>query len=88
MSVGRLEIGLIGVGRSGPIIASSLWVTGREIIGVAARLAEAVERTNAFPPEVSVLPIGEIVVQSELVLLVSPDKKIAPFVMRLAELGA
>lgn len=88
MSAARLGIGLIGVGKSGPIIASSLRAAGHEIIGVAARSAEAVERADAFLPGVPVLSIEEIVAQSELVLLALPDEEIAPLVAGLAELGA
>lgn len=88
MNTGCLGIGLIGVGKSGPIIAPSLWAAGREIIGVAARSAEAVERVDAFLPGVPALPIEGIVAQPELVLLALPDEEIAPLVTGPAELDA
>lgn len=88
MNAGRLALGLIGAGKSGPVIASALRAAGHEVIGVAARSAEGVERADALLPGVPVLSVEEIAARSELVLLAVPDEEVAPLVSGLAGLGA
>lgn len=85
---GRLGVGVIGMGKAGPVIGSALRAAGHAIVGVAAQSADAIDRADVVLPGVPVLPIETLVERSELVVLAVPDAEIAGLVAGLAELGA
>lgn len=85
---GRLGIGVIGMGKAGPVIGSALRAAGHSIVGVAAQSADAIERADAVLPGAPVLPIETLVERSEVVVLAVPDAEIEGLVAGLAELGA
>ncbi len=85
---GRLSVGIIGMGTAGPIIGSALRAAGHQIVGVAAKSAETIERADILLPGVPVLSLEEVIERSELVVLAVPDAEIAGLVSGLADLGA
>lgn len=85
---GRLGVGIIGMGRVGPIIGSALRAAGHSIVGVTASSEESRERADAMLPGVPILDIPTLVERCELVIIAIPDDAIAPLVQGLADLKA
>lgn len=84
---GRLGVGVIGVGRVGPVLAAALAGAGHAIVGVNARSEEARERVEAMLPGVPFLDEPTLVERSELVILAVPDDQLEGLVAGYAELG-
>lgn len=87
-SSGRLGVGIVGMGKAGPVIGSALRAVGHQIVGVTAHSAEAIERADTFLPSVPVLSIEELIERCELVILAVPDSEISSVVSGLARLKA
>lgn len=87
-SHGRLDVGVIGAGPVGRAIAAALAGAGHQLVGVATTSLDRMEALDAMLPGCSILPIPELVEQSDLVVLAIPGTAIAGLVagMRTARL--
>src|SRR5699024_9245740 len=65
---GRLRIGVVGAGRVGAVLGSSLGRAGHEIIGASAVSQASHDRIEALLPGVAIREIDEIVAGADLVL--------------------
>lgn len=83
---GRLGVGIIGAGRVGAVLGSSLRAVGHAVVGVSATSTASRERAEAMLPQVPVLGVEEIVERSELVLLAVPDDVLGDLVSGLSAL--
>lgn len=84
---GRLRIGVVGAGRVGAVLGSSLGRAGHEIIGASAVSQASHDRIEALLPGVAIREIDEIVAGADLVLVTVPDDVLGELVSGLAELG-
>lgn len=84
---GRLEVGVVGAGRVGAVLARALRSAGHAVIGASAVSAESRDRVDTLLPGVPVLEIEQVVERAELVLLTVPDDALEPLVAGLARLG-
>ena len=80
----RLEVGVIGAGRVGPVIGAALAGAGHALLGITA--GSDPERVAAILPGVPVLDADEIVRRSELVVIAVPHDELPGLVAGLAEL--
>lgn len=87
-AAGRLDVGVIGAGRVGPVLAAALAGAGHRVVAVHAVSAENLERVDALLPGVPVLEPAEVVARSELVLLAVPGEQLPGLVAGLAAVGA
>lgn len=84
---GRLDVGVIGAGRVGPVLAAGLAAAGHRVVGLATTSQAGRDRIEALLPGAPVLPIPELLVAADLVLLAIPADELAPLVRGLAETG-
>lgn len=85
---GRLGVGVIGMGKVGPVIASALRAAGHSIVGVTASSPESLEHADAMLPGVPIMDVPTLVERCELVIIAIPDDAIASLVQGLADLKA
>ncbi|GAA2236477.1 DUF2520 domain-containing protein [Rarobacter faecitabidus] len=81
---GRMGVGVIGAGRVGAVLGSTLRAAGHAIVGVSAVSDESIDRAEMMLQGVPILPIPQIVERSELVLLAVPDDALADLVAGIA----
>ncbi|HRN28537.1 MAG TPA: DUF2520 domain-containing protein [Terrimesophilobacter sp.] len=84
----RLGVGIIGVGRVGPVIGAALAGAGHAIVGISAVSQESRDRAEVMLPGVPVLAVPEVIERSELVVLAVPEPELAPLVAGLAATGS
>lgn len=84
----RLDVGIIGAGRVGPVLARALAGAGHAITGISALSDESRERAEAMLPGVPILDVPEVVRRSQLVLLAVPGDELAGLIAGLAATGA
>lgn len=84
----RLGVGVIGVGKVGPVLARALAGAGHVITGINAISEDSRERAESMLPGVPVLEVAEIVRRSELVLIAIPGDQLPELVSGLAATGA
>ena len=82
---GRLDVGVIGAGRVGPVLAAGLAGAGHRIVGVATTSGR--DRVEALLGSAPILELPELLARSDLVVLAIPAAEIAPLVRGLAEAG-
>lgn len=82
---GRLDVGVIGGGRVGPVLAAGLAGAGHRIVGIATTSGH--DRVEALLGDVPVVELPEILGRSDLVILAIPADEIAPLVRGLADAG-
>jgi len=82
---GRLDVGVVGAGRVGPVLAAGLAGAGHRIVGVATTSGR--DRVEALLGETPILPLPELLARSDLVILAIPAGEIAPLVSGLAAAG-
>lgn len=85
---GRLGVGVIGMGRVGPVIASALRAAGHSLIGVTASSEASRERADVMLPGVPILDVPTVVQRCELVVIAIPDDEIGPLTQGLAAMKA
>ena len=85
---GRLDVGVVGAGRVGSILASALRNAGHTVVGASGISAESLERIDTLLPGVPVLEVPEVVAGADLVLLTVPDDALVPLIAGLADVGA
>lgn len=84
---GRLGVGIIGMGRVGPVIGAALRAAGHTIVAVNAHSDDARERAEAVLPGVPLGSVNEVLERCEVIILAIPDEQIEPLVSGLADLG-
>ena len=84
---GRLDVGIIGAGRVGPVIAAGLAGAGHRIAGVATTSAAGRDRVEALLGPAPILELPDLLARSDLIILAIPPDEIAPLVRGLAEAG-
>ena len=84
---GRLDIGIIGAGRVGPVLAAGLAGAGHRIAGIATTSAAGRDRVEALLGDSPILDIPSLLARSDLVILAIPSTEIAPLVRGLADAG-
>lgn len=84
---GRLDVGVIGAGRVGPVLAAGLAGAGHRIIGVATTSESGRDRVDAMVPGVEILEIPALLQRADLVILAIPADQLAELVAGLAAAG-
>ncbi|GAB7192713.1 hypothetical protein NUM3379_34220 [Kineococcus sp. NUM-3379] len=84
---GRLDVGVLGAGRVGPVLAAALRGAGHRVVAVGARSTAGAERVAALLPGVP-LVAPPAATRADLVLLAVPDDALAPLVADLTAAGA
>lgn len=77
-SLPPVRVGVIGMGRVGPAVASALRAGGHRVVAVSAHSDVARERAAVMLPEIPQVSPQEVVDQVEVVFLAVPDRVIAP----------
>jgi len=81
---GRLDVGAIGAGRVGAVLAAALARAGHHAVAVSAVSRASARRAETLVPDALVLPPDEVAAQSGLLLLTVPDDVLAALVRGLA----
>lgn len=84
---GRLDIGIVGGGRVGPVLGAALNAAGHTIVGVATVSERNRERIEAMLPDVPILELPELLERSDLVILAIPESALPALVSGLAAAG-
>jgi predicted short-subunit dehydrogenase-like oxidoreductase (DUF2520 family) len=71
----------------GAVLGQALAAAGHQIVGIATTDAANIERAEALLPQVAVIPVPQIIQQSDLVLLAIPAEEIEKTVAGIAEAG-
>ncbi len=71
----------------GAVLGQALAAAGHQIVGIATTDAAKIERAEALLPQVAVIPVPQIIQQSDLVLLAIPAEEIEKTVAGIAEAG-
>ena len=82
---GRLDVGIVGAGRVGPVLAAGLAGAGHRIVGVATTSGR--DRVEALLGSAPILDLPDLLARSDLVILAIPAAEIAPLVRGLADAG-
>ena len=86
-AAGRLDVGIIGAGRVGPVLAAGLAGAGHRIVGVATTTEDGRDRVDAMVPGVAILEIPALLERADLVILAIPAEELAGLVAGLAAAG-
>jgi predicted short-subunit dehydrogenase-like oxidoreductase (DUF2520 family) len=81
-------VGIVGAGRVGAVLGAALRRAGHEVIAVSAVSDLSRLRAEALLPGVPVLPVPQVAVDADLVLLAVPDDVLAGLVSSLCAEGA
>lgn len=88
MRAGRLDVGIIGAGRVGPILGRALAGAGHFVTAINAVSDDARERAETILPGVTFLHSDEVVRRTQLVVLAVPSAELPALVRGLADAGA
>lgn len=83
----RLEVGVVGVGRAGSVLAAALDRAGHRVVAAHAVSDLSRLRAEALIPDATLVSVPEVLRQAELVLLTVPDDVLPALVSGLAEAG-
>jgi predicted short-subunit dehydrogenase-like oxidoreductase (DUF2520 family) len=83
----RLEVGVIGTGRVGAVLAAALDRAGHHVVAVAAVSAASRERAGRMVPGAAIRPVDEVAKVAGLLVLAVPDDDLAGLVVGLANAG-
>lgn len=81
----RLEVGIIGAGRVGPVLGRALAGAGHLITGINAVSEESRERAEVMLPGVPVLPVDEVVARAQLIIFAVPAAELPALVQGLSD---
>jgi predicted short-subunit dehydrogenase-like oxidoreductase (DUF2520 family) len=84
----RLEVGVVGAGRVGAVLAAALRRAGHEIVAAAGESDASRSRIAALLPGVPVLKPTDVARASDLLLLTVPDDMLDNVVMTMTAAGA
>lgn len=85
---GRLEVGIIGAGRVGPILGRALAGAGHFVTAINAVSEEARERAETLLPNVDVVHPDEVIRRTQLVILAVPGDELEDLINGLTEADA
>ena len=83
----RLDVGVVGAGRVGAVLASALARAGHRVVAVSGASSASRARAAALLPQVPLLPVDEVARRASLLLLAAPDDALPPLVEGLAARG-
>ena len=83
-----VRVGVIGMGKAGPAIASAMRASGAQIVGGSARSEEARHRADAMLPDVPIVGEDQVARDAEILFLAVPDSQITPLTEGLVERGS
>jgi len=81
----RLRVGVVGVGRAGGPVAAALARAGHEVAAAYAVSDVSRLRAESLIPQARLVPLPEVVADSDLVLLAVPDDTLPGLVTGLAQ---
>ena len=84
----QLQVGVVGAGRVGTVLAVALSRAGHRVVAASAVSDTSVRRIRANLPGTVICQPAEVVAQADLVLLTVPDDVLAGLVAGLASTGA
>ena len=84
----QLQVGVVGAGRVGTVLAVALSRAGHRVVAASAVSDKSVRRIRANLPGTVICQPAEVVAQADLVLLTVPDDVLAGLVAGLASTGA
>ncbi len=84
----RLQVGAIGAGRVGAVLAAALARAGHRPVAVSAISAASIRRAETLVPQAEVLPPDEVAARADLLLLCVPDDVLPSLVSGLVAAGA
>ncbi|HWL61128.1 MAG TPA: DUF2520 domain-containing protein [Microbacteriaceae bacterium] len=84
---GRLDVGVIGAGRVGPVLGAGLAGAGHRVVGVATTSQDGRERVAALLGDAGILEIPALLAVADLVLLAVPAEELPTLVGGLAAAG-
>ncbi|WP_209444888.1 Rossmann-like and DUF2520 domain-containing protein [Nocardia vulneris] len=80
----RLTVGIVSAGRVGSALGVALERAGHVVFGTAAISDASVHRARTRLPDSEILPVEDVAVRSELLLLAVPDTELAGLARGLA----
>jgi predicted short-subunit dehydrogenase-like oxidoreductase (DUF2520 family) len=84
----QLQVGVVGAGRVGTVLAVALSRAGHQVVAASAVSDASISRLQARLPGVAVCQPAEVVARADLVLLTVPDDVLPGLVAGLASTGA
>ena len=84
----RLDVGVVGTGRAGSVLAAALNRAGHKVKACTAVSDLSRLRAESLLPGVPILPINEVVADRDLILLAVPDDVLTEVVAGLAATNA
>lgn len=84
---GMLDVGVVGAGRAGVVIAGALADAGHRLVGLSTSSEKNRERVESILPGAEILDIPTIIAGSDLVVLAVPDNALAELTRGLAQAG-
>jgi predicted short-subunit dehydrogenase-like oxidoreductase (DUF2520 family) len=82
---GRLNVGVIGGGPVGVVLAQALAGAGHYLTGISAVSKENLDRIEAMLPQVELKDVAAIIETADLVLLAIPTEELEPTINGFAE---
>ncbi|WP_345494378.1 Rossmann-like and DUF2520 domain-containing protein [Nocardia callitridis] len=83
----RLTVGIVSAGRVGSALGAALERAGHVVFGVAAISDASVRRAGNRLPDSEILPVEQVALRSELLVLAVPDTELAGLARGLAGAG-
>src|ERR1700716_3579548 len=80
----RLSVGIISAGRVGTALGVALERAGHVVVACSAISRASRQRAERRLPDTAVLPVHEVAIRAELLLLAVPDSELASVVSGLA----
>ena len=84
---GRLDVGIIGAGRVGPVLGAGLAGAGHRVVGIATTSEDGRDRAAALLGEVPILELPDLLTAADLVILAIPGAELGALVAGLAAAG-
>lgn len=85
---GRLNIGVIGAGRVGAVVAAALGNAGHRVVAASGASEDSVSRIETLLPAAAHVAPNDVPALADLVLVTVPDDSLGPLVDGLGQLGA
>jgi predicted short-subunit dehydrogenase-like oxidoreductase (DUF2520 family) len=83
----QLQVGVVGAGRAGTVLAAALARAGHRVVAASAISAESVRRVRQVLPGTAIARPEQVVAEAGLVLLTVPDDVLPGLVAGLASTG-
>jgi len=84
----RLRVGVVGTGRAGAVLGAALARAGHHVVAAYAVSDLSRLRAEALLPGVPLVPVEQVLAESDLALLTVPDDVLPGLVSGLVEAGA